>query len=184
MTIQDERVQLRRRYDQLLGEVCSLPQEDWPPLLDEMEGVLERLNHTYFSRWGWRWRALRSWLRRWRDRISFGHDLQEIPPGSRAHTTTSLVVELSQRVLASSRDRVELTPENIASWLGDETRATPEFDPTRCFRALNRAIRKGGVVRTWANGGAWFEADSRERVVIHRARRPEMRRMESADPPA
>ena len=143
MTLAEEREELKARINHLQASVQpSAGEQHWQPVLDEIQQVRDCLERTYVSAPRW-WaislsRALASLYFRCLPARSLPTARRIDPLGPSA-----VMLALADKIRTCDRERIELTPANLSDWLDDQTTRTPGFDPMRCFRTLQHAVRHG-----------------------------------------
>jgi hypothetical protein len=170
MPLAQERERLKNELNRLQASLKLPPvDEEWNPVLREMQHVRERLERSYLSRpRGW-FRKLRRAAGSIYSRLRPPIDLERLrrrpvePLGAIA-----LGASLSRKLAESNLDRIELTPVNFAEWVDAETRRQPGFDSAECFQTLNADLYPGYAHHAGGTGGCAFfiEAADKHHLLI------------------
>jgi hypothetical protein len=164
--VEQERDRLRRQYDAFIQRLASYPRDEMLERAEEGADILDRLYRTYYSliRWLGRsfWRRL-SWI--WH-RLTPARDIQERP--FEPFGPSTLMLAITNRACEAGVDRIEVTPDNLADWLDEDTRSRPGFDAAACFRTLNSSLYPAfSRVHSGRAHCCWFEATTRDRVIVY-----------------
>jgi len=166
MSIELQRSELRKQYDELMRKMTKLPQDQWAPLLDQQRVILDRLERSYHSRPGFWWLRTKRLIGRIWQIITFAPGIVR-KPSDKPFGACLLLNSIAKNVGLSDYDRIDITEKNLTDWLGDDITRQTNFDPSPCFRKLNRHIYKGFAYVVNQYGRLWFEVVQRDRITVY-----------------